>query len=129
MNTTEILKAGRAKIEQGWSQGANTRDEDGNAPVANWLGILTKPPVRWCTYGAVVDIDGHGDVFRRTTSGHDKCHELLPALGLLKMAIYGEALAPYRISAWNDEPNRTKEDVLAAYDRAIALAIWAGDDT
>jgi hypothetical protein len=30
------------------------------------------------------------------------------------------AIGPVRVPVWNDRPERTKEDVLAAYDRAIA---------
>ncbi len=34
-----------------------------------------------------------------------------------------KALGRWNIAAWNDEPDRTKQDVLALYDRAIAISL------
>ena len=46
--------------------------------------------------------------------------ELIAAIDFLKEA--NGLNSKQGIALWNDAPERTKEDVLAAYDKAIALA-------
>jgi hypothetical protein len=37
------------------------------------------------------------------------------------VALLAESASTSSLQAWNDEPGRTSEDVLAAFDRALAL--------
>ena len=60
-------------------------------------------PIAWCAAGAI-------------SRQHLSVNESAGAYLLLRR-VCGET-----VSAWNDAPGRTKEEVLAAFDRAIALA-------
>lgn len=73
----------------------------GNAPGA----------VRWCARGRIEFASG------LPTDGNN------PAVGPLRFldkAIAGDGART--VTAWNDAPTRTFQEVLAAFDRAIALA-------
>jgi hypothetical protein len=98
MNTLEALKAGRDRIEQGWSQSAAFRSSDGA------VTYIPDEAVAWCAYGAICI--GH------VGTPHNLAHRTL-------VNVIGEGGG---LSIWNDDPSRTKEDVLAAYDKAIRLA-------
>lgn len=51
---------------------------------------------------------------------------IFPALEHLERAIYGYNSEPcLRVRSWNDEPGRTKEEVLAVYDAAIVASLSA----
>lgn len=108
MTTAEILKAAREKVAAGWTQGENARDEDGN-PVGAGAAAC------WCAYGAIdaaTPREGLGYAeFYRVRS--DAMLILRDAIGLP---------GTNRIADWNDAPGRTQAEVLAAFDRAIALA-------
>lgn len=98
MTPKEILIAARAKIEapERWTQGKFARAKNGAC-----IGPQTAGAVRWCSIGAIISV---GD---------------LPSYDLLLAAIGGEWNT---VAEWNDAPNRTHAEVLAAFDRAIATA-------
>ena len=104
MKTSEVLRAARAKIVQGWTQGAFARDAEGRSTP--WQG---DEAVCWCAMGAIGCVGPDHD---------DIAESVLIALQ--------RAIGPTgytAISHFNDADGRTKDDVLAAFDRAIALAM------
>jgi hypothetical protein len=94
MKLSEILRAGKANIEtRGWCQG----DE----------ATIHGPPNGPCCVATAMP------------SGPEFDHSLL-AIDLFKET---NGIDPkIGIGAWNDAPERTKEEVLAAYDKAITAA-------
>jgi hypothetical protein len=73
---------------------------------------------RWCPAGGS---DSLGGVCALNAIGrdYDNCEELFAseAMHLFRHAIGGKC-----IPEWNDAPGRTQGEVIAAFDRAIALA-------
>lgn len=98
MNTVDILRAARAKIEnpENWCQGVYFASASGER-VAPWAAE------RWCATGAVWAVVG---------TGAEKYHERGPALHALCDAIGGEWQTDY-----ND--THTHAEVIAMFDRAI----------
>lgn len=95
MTALEILKAAREKVAAGWTQKFYFREVAG-------VGCF-------CAMGAVNEaavVAGYAD-----HAG---------ALDALKHAIDG--VSEMSIVHWNDRAGRTKDEVLAAFDRAIELA-------
>mgnify|MGYP000343617243 CR=1 FL=1 len=99
MTTREILIAAKAKIDtpEKWAQGCEARDANGDP-----CGTKTPVAVRRCTIGAV----------NAVTS---TCADANAAL----RAISAVANTHLRIMAWNDHPDRTHAEIMAAFDRAI----------
>jgi hypothetical protein len=96
MGTVEVLKAAKALIsdEVRWTKGGNARDKDGAHVSAK-----SKNAVCWCMGGALLVI--------RSNRSSEK---------LLRQVCGGS------IARFNDAPATTHADVMAAFDRAIALA-------
>lgn len=102
MSVKKILQKARKLIAKGWTQGAFARNDRG------WSVGNNSPDAQcFCAVGAI-----------RTAAGWD---------GNAPMGEYREALSAVRaatgsrlpIPSWNDNAKRTKEDVLAAFDKAI----------
>lgn len=90
-----ILTAARKLIEDGWTQGHHHQvTEDGTH--------------RYCATGAV-----HEAAYWTQCDGVGK------TLALQLMALLTPCDAKARISAWNDDPSRTKEEVLGLFDTTI----------
>jgi hypothetical protein len=100
MTTLEILKRGRARIEQGKCDEAFARDAAGNK-----IDFDDASACSWCARGALGWDQGPTVEFRRARS------LLIAAIGIPDSA--GE------LFNWND--THTQQDVLDAFDRAIAL--------
>lgn len=100
MNLTELLISARGYVERGWTQDVGAR---------NALGAECDPcdarAASWCTAGAVYAAGGG------VTSLVFLARELM---GLGMMEVERDSL-----SNWNDDPARTKAEVLALFDRAI----------
>lgn len=99
--TVEILREARGYIERGWTQGAFARDGDGHK-------VAFEHPAAgcFCALGAIERAEG-GDT--SYASGQRARFSL--------RAVIGSNL----IGEWNDAPERTKEEVLSAFSRAIAI--------
>jgi hypothetical protein len=97
MKTSEVLKAAKAKLEQGFTQGEYARDALGCGTTA-----ASSEAVCWCSLGA---IDAVADM-------------LSPEGDRAVDALSG------RMDGWIPSFNdtHTKEEVLAKFDEAIALA-------
>lgn len=96
----EILRKARELIEtKGWTQGAYARSAKGE-PV-DWYN---KRACQFCLNGALNYAEGLAFV---SYDGRELIREAVGQPNTIK---------------WNDEPTRTKAEVLAVFDRAIALA-------
>lgn len=96
----DALRAIRARIETGWSQAAFARDAFGEQVV---LG--SDEAVSWTLCGAFALAGKDG-----IPMGH------LPAA----LRALTEVTEMESLNGWNDEAGRTKDEVLAALDAAIA---------
>jgi hypothetical protein len=91
------LRVARALVAKGWTQEVFARDRRGKE-----VRTAERSAACWCAYGAVIRADAE----------YDGYVYLSRAIGLTGQLI----------SQWNDEPTRTQQEVLAAFDRAIELA-------
>jgi len=107
IDTSRILAGAGALLRQGWCQGADARDEDGDA-VPGWDPEATS----WSVLGALLGSQGPGA----------RAAQQIPVQALASAAAaVGRAAEAYSLKTWNDAENRTHADVLAAIDRAILL--------
>lgn len=119
-NVVSVLKLGRELIEAGWTQGVFARDAEGE-PLDPYE--QKGRPTCYCTIGAVdraVFEYRQGDasegryralkaIQRAVLTNH---RDLYPGRMILRNLLVGE---------WNDAEDRTKEEVLAVYDKAIEI--------
>lgn len=103
-DTKLILIEAQQKITEGWTQGAYARmsnevDDGGKVPVDSPLATC------WCIMGAVFAVTPAGVPYRM-------------ALDKLKEANGWEDTS--NIIQWNDDPDRTQEQVLELFDKVIA---------
>lgn len=94
--TVEILREARGYVEQGWTQGEDARDEAGDPTPPEGSRAVC-----WCMSGACIRADPG-------------------SMGTAVNTPIRDAIGEYWYVKWNDAPERTKEEVLAAFDRAIA---------
>lgn len=107
-----LLRGARKYLENGWTRGAFARDAAG-APVRSWSEYATCV----CLIGALNRAYQERDwgdsiglldsVFRRLHTANLGPSDELP-------------LAATLLAGWNDGEGRTKEEVIALVDRAIA---------
>jgi hypothetical protein len=99
MTVADDLRAARALVEKGWTQGAYARTKTGKECPDRSLHAKC-----WCASGAIWRVCAHDGI------GFSEAHKQLSAA--INKPI------PY----WNDAPGRTQAEVLAAFDRAIEIA-------
>lgn len=104
----EILVGARDLVRQGWCQGVDARDGR-DERCAPW----SRDARAWSVLGALVASEGEGPDVRAHSSA--SLAELGQAVALL-----AEAAGTRSLQAWNDEPERTRDDVIAAFERALA---------
>lgn len=109
MKTVTVLKRAKKLIEtKGWTQRVAARDKDGNEADPQ-----SRKASCFCAMGAVERAAlGTKDTVYTTAFYHAE-----EALGLAVPAQYHGSIPDY-----NDAPRRTKAQVLALFDRAIAKA-------
>lgn len=97
------LRAGRERIANGWTKGKSARTVDGTS-----VSPASDSAARFCAVGAL-----------DRTSSHD--NDGMAAIVALAAALPGPParFAVTRLTQFNDDPDTTKADVLALYDRAI----------
>lgn len=95
--TARDLRIAKGRIEQGWCQGVLARDGHGEEITPNHPAA-----VAWCAFGAIGTKE-----------------DALSQADLFLMKAHGPNTD---VVSWNDAPERTREDVLALFDKAIALA-------
>lgn len=94
------LREARALIERGWTQGQWARGKSGRPVRYN-----SRFAVCWCSSGA------QARAFGKDWEGYQDAKEMFFA-----------AIEHSNIAVWNDAPERTQAEVLAAFDKAIELA-------
>ena len=109
MKTSEILKAAKAKIEQGWTQNAEAR----TAPGGMDCYANCELAVCWCAMGAVFV------VVNASVLARWRHPDINNAVAMLEAVVGGD------VAVWNDEPGRTQDEVVAMFDKAIAMADMA----
>jgi hypothetical protein len=113
LTARDILARAQQLVAQGWCQSVDARDGRG-ARSAPW----SRDARSWSVLGALVASAGVGP----DVSAHLSDAALGQAVALLARAANVQSL-----QAWNDDPARTREDVLEAFDRALELVAADGD--
>ena len=106
----QILRNGRELVAQGWAQSAHARDRDGR-PVHPWSADARS----WSVLGAIVC--------------GDETHRGRVPIGRLAEAVilFASTMNTSSLNDWNDKSERTRADVLAAFDAAIASTMQRGE--
>lgn len=106
MNTIDILRSARALIteREDWCQGTESIDRNGLE-----CSPFSQDSVCWCATGAILHIV---DDLPRSIAAFKALAALLPS--------DSGKTAENVIAHWNDAPERTHAEVLAAFDRTIA---------
>jgi hypothetical protein len=107
MTTAQILRDAAALVEKGWTQGCAAREIDGV-----FTGFSSGKASCWCVSGAIARAiyDLGGDVGSRSS--------VYPYLWT--------AIGTKFQAGWNDSPDRTQAEVVAALLRAAELAEAGG---
>lgn len=101
MTPKEILIEAKRLLEtKGWCQGAYAKRLHGEIAL-NFIGDPTV--AAYCSSGAICEA-------QKPSMAEDAAYYFIKAIG------------GGPIPRWNDTPGRTKEEVLAAFDKAIELA-------
>jgi hypothetical protein len=109
-----MLSEARGLLLEGWSRGAQARDE-----VENVVPAWSEEARSWSLLGALLASWYRGN--GQTPDEDVVAHSLdARALGDATAAL-GEATGTAALEQWNDEPERTLADVTAAIDRALSL--------
>lgn len=104
-SAADTLRKARALLAEGkWCKGGYAVDKDGE-----FCDESTDAAVAWCALGAVIKVEP--DIIRQAF-----------AEKYLQMAAPPVAPGAGPVPEFNDAPETTLADVLALYDRAIALA-------
>jgi len=104
MTTAELLRRAKSLLEErGWTQGVYARV--GDRPCHPWADN----PTSFCSAGAVMAAS-------QCVAQDGYSHLAEKAVIALQGAIGGT------VAFFNDAPGRTKDEVLAAFDRAIEIA-------
>lgn len=103
MATTDYLKQAKVLVANGWCQGSYTRDSHGTP------SHFSRTSASWCIQGSVIEACRLSD----SNMTEEVLDLLREAIGLEHWDL---------ISKWNDEKDRTQEEVLQVFDAAIVLA-------
>lgn len=98
-DTVNYLTSMRELLVQGWHQGSTGQDVSGRS-----ISAMDGDAVSWCMIGAYLRADVDLD-----NKGLDRVFFLIV-----------RKIGTDNVAHWNDEPGRTKEEVLAALDSIIA---------
>ena len=101
-----VLFIAQSRIRQGWTQNTSARDVDGNPCMSQ-----SSKAVCWCTLGAL-------SAAKVRDLPEDVRTIVYRSLEVAVKAFGG----PSDTARWNDEPHRTKEDVIEVFDEAIRIA-------
>jgi hypothetical protein len=102
-----MLEQAKELIKQGWTQHAYARTTDGTSVV-----YLDSYAVCWCMVGALYAVNGKF-IDNDTSREYYGLRYLWPAVTLKNEV---------ELTQWNDSSERTVDDVLDAYNKAIELA-------
>jgi hypothetical protein len=110
VTATQILREADEFLRRGWARGASAVDEEGN-PVEPWSPLAQ----RWSALGAL-----------QAVWGWSEAPEL--SRGELERATLALSAVVGDIQEWNDAPERTLAEALAAFVQAAQL-LDAENDT
>jgi hypothetical protein len=100
-----LLELARDRIARGWTQGAEARDAGGE-PTDPWR----QNAVAWSLLGTVV-------------ASYEEIAHREPDFGLDQLAVAMHRLAEFvdddSLARWNDQPERTQDDVLETLEQAV----------
>ena len=101
----ELLKRARALVEGGWCQGRAFQHS------------VATGKMQYCMVGALSEAAGRNNF-------HSELELYIADSGFVATAFRRLTIAVgyASIPGWNDQPERTRGEVLAAFDRAIAVA-------
>lgn len=99
VTTIEVLREARALVAKGWCQNENAFNSEGKMVHAR-----DPSACRWCVNGALMVASGG----------------VIPCQSTAWDRIRDSNRIPLALDEWNDEPERTQAEVVAAFDRAIA---------
>jgi len=105
MQTRAILTKARELVTAGWTQSVNAVDENDEEVTTS-----DSTACKFCVYGAIFAASqrlGYAPYSQR-------------AVDAFSQAMFGNVSG--LIAGWNDAPERTQADVVAAFDKAIAEA-------
>lgn len=105
--TLQILEESLVLVTDGWTQGCWARDANGvETPSMN-----DNRSTCFCPEGAILrSSDGAGFIDHITSNVDEAMQRFKEAIG-----------TPFQIPDWNDIPERTQKEVIAAFERAIQL--------
>jgi hypothetical protein len=107
MNRIEVLKEARNLIADGWCKYSGAKDCNlDNVPVES------SRATSYCTFGAI-------DRGCAKLYGEDATTEMADIF-----SYFSKVNGIVNVIKWNDDMNRTKEEVLLAFDNAIHCAEW-----
>ena len=109
MTSTDIMRQARTLIGRGWCQDVDARDHSG-VPIHPW----NRDARSWSVLGSLAATESVG----RYRIGPLPVPELGEAIVAL-----GEAANTHTLEAWNDDATRTKDEVLKAFDVALAAVL------
>jgi hypothetical protein len=114
IDTEAVLVGAAALLREGWCQGADARDRDGEG-LPGWASDAET----WSLLGALLGSQGPG----ASAAQQVPVQALATAASLL-----GRVTGAYSLKTWNDAEVRTHADVLAAIDRAVVLVGLPDED-
>lgn len=108
MTTKEVLEQALLKIRKGWTKGVLRRVTDDGVTL-------------WCAWGAILEVTEEREwplvrTIEVTEVADDMLYRALPA----DWQIGGNTGGA--VSAYNDRPDTTQEDMIKLFERAIDLA-------
>jgi hypothetical protein len=109
----QLLGRAQGYVQKGWCQGADATDAFGE-PVEPW----SAEAARWTLLGAIV---AALDRPESSTAQELPLSALAEAMGALADLIYEPSLA-----RWNDDPLRSRQEVLTVLERARTICLWPG---
>lgn len=116
LDAVDVLLEARAYIEKGWCQGEFARGETGIAVDGKGFDGA----VSWCARGAVLQ------AFALGATSYPPPPAVLGAYLLLADAVDPDRDRPENygvVEMWNDHADRTQDEVLEAFDKAILLGL------
>jgi hypothetical protein len=111
LTAAAMVSEARRLVESGWCQGAHARNGAG-LEVPSW----SEEARSWSLLGALLtswhrqDSQDDADVISHLADAH--------ALGEAT-EVLGEVIGTASLDRWNDAPQRTQKDVMAAMERAL----------
>ena len=97
LTIVDQLKEGRERVKKGWTQKTHARNAKGRS-----VGFRSPKAVQWCVVGS--------------------CDCANACVKYLRSIVFSRYPNEQSIVTWNDRSERTQEDIIEAFDRAIELA-------